>query len=184
MPFRIHFCPSAKTFVIRFSTWAFSTTFSSENPPHGRSIRISHSYAHILLMNSFSTCKNGRNPLYLADYAHPVGFYDSISGFTPKSIISSKCISHPGNYQYFFQMYQPSHKLSIISPTSAIPETINNSSEIHQQSPLRNRILHALYILKHRLCSLASVLCDDLHDRTSDDNAVCGGSHLLCLLRR
>ena len=48
---------------------------------------------------------------------------------------SSKCISHPGNYQYFFQMYQPSHKLSIISPTSTIPETINNSSEMHQYFP-------------------------------------------------
>ena len=71
---------------------------------------------HILLMNSFSTCKNGRNPLHLADYAHLVGFYDSISGFTPKSIISSKCISHPKNYQY--------------SPNvSAIPETINISSK-------------------------------------------------------
>lgn len=103
-------------------TWAFSTTFSSENPPHGRSIRISPPYAHILLMNSFSTCKNGRNPLHLADYAHLVGFYDSISGFTPKSIISSKCISHPKNYQY--------------SPNvSAIPETINNSSEMHQYFP-------------------------------------------------
>jgi len=83
-------------------------------------------------MNSFSTCKNGRNPLYLADYAHPVGFYDSISGFTPKSIISSKCISHPGNYQYFFQMYQPSRKLSIFLPNvSAIPQTINNFSNIN-----------------------------------------------------
>jgi hypothetical protein len=83
-------------------------------------------------MNSFSTCKNGRNPLFSVDYAHPVGFYDSISGFTPKSIIlpnvsaipetinnSSKCISHPGNYQY--------------SPNvSAILETINNFSEMQQ----------------------------------------------------
>lgn len=132
-------------------TWAFSTTFSSENPPRGRSIRISPPYAHIWLMNSFSTCKNGRNPLFSVDYAHPVGFYDSISGFTPKSII--------------------------LPNVSAIPETINNS-------PLRNRILHTLYIFKHWLCGFASVFCDDLHDRTSDDDAICGGSHLLCLLRR
>ena len=158
LPFRIQFCPSAKTFVIRFSTWAFSTTFPSENPPHGRDIQISPPYAHIQLMNSFSTCQNGRNPLHLADYAHPVGFYDSISRFTPKSI--------------FLQMYQPSLKLSIISP-----KYINNS-------PLRDRILHALYILKHRLCSFASVFCNDLHDRASDDDAICGGCHLLCLLRR
>ena len=72
-----------------------------------------------------------------------------------------------------------------ISPNvSAIPETINIFFQIHQQSLLRNRILHALYILKHRLCRFASIFCDDLHDRTSDDDAICGGSHLLCLLRR
>lgn len=152
-------------------TWAFSTTFSSENPPRGRSIRISPPYAHIWLMNSFSTCKNGRNPLFSVDYAHPVGFYNSISGFTPKSIILPNVSAIPETIN-ILQMYQPSWKLSIISP-----KCINTS-------PLRDCILHALYILKHRLCRFASIFCDDLHNRTSDDDAICGGSHLLCLLRR
>ena len=175
LPFRIQFCPSAKTFVIRFSTRAFSSTFSSENPPHGRGVRISPPYAHIQLMNSFSTCKNGRNPLHLAAYAHPVGFTIQFPDSRPNQYFS-KCINHPGNYQYFPKCISHPGNYQYSPNVSAILETINNF-------PLRNRILHALHILKHRLCGFASVFCDDLHNRTSYDNTICGGSHLLCLLR-